>query len=107
MRVSHQMVAKVMALLSWSSWGVAFLAIRETILVILSTAEAEMMEVIEGMVAGESVLVMASEIFKGVARKVWTDSQSAQAILCLEGGSWRTRHLRIRATAARQAFTAC
>lgn len=44
---------------------------------------------------------MASEIFKGVARKVWTDSQSAQAILCLEGGSWRTRHLRIRATAAR------
>ena len=72
--------------------------------VTLSTAEAEMMEVIEGMVAGESVLVMASEIFKGVARKVWTDSQSAQATLCLESGSWRTRHLRIRATAARQAF---
>ena len=49
--------------------------------VTLPTAEAEMMEVIEGMVAGESVLVMASEIFKGVTRKVWTDSQSAQAIL--------------------------
>ena len=62
------------------------------------------MEVIEGMIAGESVHVMASEIFEGAARKVWTGSQSARATLCLEGGSWRRRHLRIKAVAARQAF---
>lgn len=29
-----------------------------------------------------------------VPRVLWTDSQSALAIMVNEGGSWRTRHLR-------------
>lgn len=32
----------------------------------------------------------------------WTDSQSAAAILVNEGGSWRTRHLKMRSGYARQ-----
>eukprot|EP00435_Cladocopium_sp_Y103_P009390 s5129_g2.t1 len=73
--------------------------------VTLSTAESEMMEVIESMVAGESIGAVADEIFGELCRKSWTDSQSALAILTTDGGSWRTRHLRLRAAAARQSIT--
>ena len=72
--------------------------------VTLSTAEAEMMEVIESMVAGESIGAIADELFGSLSRKSWTDSQSALAILTTDGGSWRTRHLRLRAAAARHSI---
>ena len=68
--------------------------------VTLSTAEAEMVEVIESMIAGESIGAIADELFGSLPRKSWTDSQSALAILTTDGGSWRTRHLRLRAAAA-------
>ena len=71
-------------------------------LVTQSTAESEMLEVIEAMLGGESIYVMAQEIFDVVLRRIWSDSQAAVAILTQEGGSWRTRHLRLRAAAARQ-----
>ena len=48
--------------------------------VTLSTAEAEMVEVIESMVAGESIGAIADELFGSLPRKSWTDSQSALAI---------------------------
>ena len=72
--------------------------------VTLSTAEAEMMEIIESMVAGESIGAIADELFGPLPRKSWTDSQSAQSILTSDGGSWRTRHLRLRASAARSSI---
>ena len=72
--------------------------------VTLSTAEAEMVEVIESMVAGESIGAIADELFGSLPRKSWTDSQSALAILTTDGGSWRTRHLRLRAAAARHSI---
>ena len=73
-------------------------------LITLSTAEAEMMEVIEGMVAGESIYVMIDELLPNVIRRIWCDSQSAISILSSEGGSWRTRHLRLRANSARESI---
>ena len=54
------------------------------------------------MVAGESIGVILDELFKPVVRMAWTDSQSGMTILTAEGGSWRTRHLRMRSSYARQ-----
>ena len=67
----------------------------------MSKGEAELQEIVEGMVAGESTFVLAREIFSEMGRVLWTDSQAAQSILTNEGGSWRTRHLRLRAADAR------
>jgi hypothetical protein len=69
----------------------------------LSTAEAELNELIEGMNAGEAVSVILQELLDEVKRIAWSDSQSAIAILTSESGSWRTRHLRMRAAYAKQA----
>ena len=70
-------------------------------LVTLSTAEAELLEVVESLTMGESVAVVANEMGPEVAKISWCDSQAAVAILVSEGGSWRTRHLRIRSSFAR------
>eukprot|EP00438_Fugacium_kawagutii_P029730 Skav214785 [mRNA] locus=scaffold1820:35141:42466:+ [translate_table: standard] len=70
----------------------------------LSTAEAELMEIIEGMTAAESVSCIVEELFGPVRKQAYTDSQAAQAILTSEGGHWRTRHLRLRALFARQSI---
>ena len=72
-------------------------------LVTLSTAEAELTEIVEGMVAAESISVMVAEIFPDLRKELHTDSTSAISILTADGGSWRTRHLRLRATYTRQA----
>lgn len=70
----------------------------------LSTAEAELNELVEGMNAAESVSVIIEEIYDEVEKSAMTDSQSAVAIMTNEGGSWRTRHLRLRSSYARQAI---
>ena len=49
----------------------------------------------------EAVAVIISELCEVVHKEVWTDSQSAAAILVNEGGSWRTRHLNMRSGYAR------
>lgn len=67
----------------------------------LSTAESELQEIIDGMTAGESTFAVAQEIFGDLKRILWTDSQSAMAIMSSEGGSWRTRHLRLKSAHAR------
>ena len=72
-------------------------------LVTLSTAETELMEMVDGMSAGEAVFVLVKEVFKKVRRVLWSDSQSAISILTTEGGNWRTRHLKMRSSYARQA----
>ena len=70
-------------------------------MVALSTAEAELMEVVEGFALGE-----AEEIDGDVRRMGYTDSQAALLILSGDGGSWRTRHLRMKASFARQLLQA-
>ena len=74
--------------------------------VTLSTAEAELTEIVEGMIAGESIYVILAEIFPMTTKVVKTDSMSAQAILTTDGGNWRTRHLRLRCSFARQSILA-
>ena len=44
---------------------------------------------------------MINELEEGILKVAWCDSQAAVSILSCEGGSWRTRHLRIRASFAR------
>ena len=56
----------------------------------MSTAEAELQEMVEGMVAGESTFAIAKEPFEDMAPILWTDSQSAQAIMTGEGGALDT-----------------
>ena len=68
----------------------------------LSTAESELNEIVEGMNGGEAVAVIISELCEVVHKEVWTDSQSAAAILVNEGGSWRTRRLKMMSGYARQ-----
>ena len=74
-------------------------------LVTLSTAESEMTEVIEAMTAGESIAVIVQELYEVVIKVAYTDSQAAEAILTCDGGSWRTRHLRLRSSFARQSIS--
>jgi hypothetical protein len=63
-----------------------------------STAEAELVEVLEGALAGDAVRVVLEEALdlKAVAVS-HTDNTAAIAIVVGESGSWRTRHLRKRA----------
>ena len=68
----------------------------------LSTAESELLEIIEGFTLGESTSVVFEEVMGDFSKVLWSDSQSALAALSGEGGSWRTRHLRMRAMYARQ-----
>lgn len=72
--------------------------------VTLSTAEAELNEVIEGLMLGESVAAILEEMDRGLKKEMISDSQAAVNICMAEGGSWRTRHLRLRASHARQRF---
>ena len=62
----------------------------------LSTAESELMGLVEAMVAGESVFVVLAELLGDVNKVALCDSQAALAILVAEGGSLRTRHLHLR-----------
>ena len=71
-------------------------------MVTLSTAESELLELIEALTGGESVGVMVEELQHPVERMAWCDSQSAISVVSSEGGSWRTRHLRLRSMFARQ-----
>ena len=63
-----------------------------------STAEAELVEVMEGAVTTEALRVMVEEVIGGPVR-CWqfTDSSSALTIIIGDTASWRTRHLRKRA----------
>ena len=63
-----------------------------------STAEAELIEIIEGAVITDSVKVVAEELYGASIRCLqYTDSTSALSIVSGETASWRTRHLRKRA----------
>ena len=64
----------------------------------LSTAESELIEAIEGVIMGDSVDVMIQELSKKPYVKiVKVDNQAAVNLLSEPAGSWRTRHLRLRA----------
>lgn len=83
---------------------VAWKSSRQTV-ISLSTAESELLEIIEGFMLGESTAVLFEEALGSFSKMLWSDSQSALSVLGGEGGSWRTRHLRMRAMYARQLVT--
>ena len=64
----------------------------------LSTAESELIEAIEGLTMGDSVDVLIQEISGEVGgKKILVDNMAAVNLLTEPAGSWRTRHLRLRA----------
>ena len=83
---------------------VAWKSSRQTV-ISLSTAESELLEIIEGFMLGESTAVLFEETLGSFSKMLWSDSQSALSVLGGEGGSWRTRHVRMRAMYARQLVT--
>ena len=81
-------------------WGEALLLWRSSKQSVgsVSTAEAELIEIVDGAAAGEAVRVVLEEALDSMVRATsHTDSTSALSIVIGETGSWRTRHLRKRA----------
>ena len=63
-----------------------------------STSESELVEILEGALAGDAIRVVLEEALDVKARAVsFTDSTVAISIITADSGSWRTRHLRKRA----------
>ena len=64
----------------------------------LSTAESELGEAIEGLTMGDSIDVLIQEMSEGSYEKtIKVDNTAAVSLLSEPAGSWRTRHLRLRA----------
>ena len=63
-----------------------------------STAESELVEILEGARAGDASRVVLEEALDVKARAVsFTDNTAAISIITGDSGSWRARHLRKRA----------
>jgi len=73
--------------------------------VALSTAEAELNAALEGTTMLQSVAPIVSVLLgineDGLSKALYIDSVSACSIISVVAGSWRTRHLRIRAAGLR------
>ncbi|CAJ1452728.1 unnamed protein product [Effrenium voratum] len=93
--LSHGSVAVL-----WNGGAIAWRSSRQSFPT-MSTAESELAECLEGIVMGESVEALVAEIEEAAGnayvRQLLTDSSSAIAIASEGSGSWRTRHLRVRA----------
>ena len=89
--VSHHCCILMWAgsLLAWTSTRQPFPA--------LSTAEAELIAMLEGLVMGESVGCLVEEIADYQEKTLFCDNTAAVALATSKGGSWRTRHLKVRA----------
>ena len=68
-------------------------------LALLSTAESELQERIEGMTMGDSRDVLIMEVEKDpYVRTLKIDNMAAVNLIADPSGSWRTRHLPLRAS---------
>ena len=75
--------------------------------VTLSTAESELVAGLDAVVALQSAEAMLSDFgITGLDKTLRVDSQSALAI-AVGQGSWRTRHLRVRANYLRKQYESC
>ena len=65
----------------------------------LSTAEAELIEVIEAVVVGDSIIIacLVDEMVRDVPKFLKCDNTAAVSIASCATGAWRTRHLKVRA----------
>ena len=74
-----------------------------------STAESELVAMCEALVGGRATAALVAAIRdekeEGLKKKLWGDNSAAISLATGEGqGSWRTRHLRIRAAILRSAL---
>ena len=91
-------------LVLWNGSSVLWKSGRQSI-PSLSTAESELSEAVEGMVMGDSVDVLVQEIFEeGYPKIIKVDNTAAINLLTEASGSWRTRHLRLKASHVRWRF---
>ena len=72
-------------------------------LIALSTAEAELAALMEGVQAGRSVRALVSLVEDEVELELYNDNRAALILASGQGGGWRTRHLRIRANCLAEA----
>ena len=63
----------------------------------LSTAEAELIEVIESVILGDSVSCLVEEMAGNMTKVLKCDNTAAIALGSSATGAWRTRHLKVRA----------
>ena len=92
------------AVVVWADSPVMWMTQRQTT-VALSTAEAELNAALEGTTMLQSVAPIVSVLLgineDGLSKALYIDSVSACSIISVVAGSWRTRHLRIRAAGLR------
>ncbi|CAE7242309.1 RE1 [Symbiodinium natans] len=83
--------------MQWGNAPIGWLSLRQST-ASLSTAEAELGASIDAMVLGGSVLSVLAELSGSQQEaRVYTDNVGACNLLTMPNGSWRTRHLRLRA----------
>ncbi|CAE8597959.1 unnamed protein product [Polarella glacialis] len=71
---------------------------------VMSTAEAELMEAVEGQIAAQAVNAIIAELLHEVKQTVAVDNTASVALLTGDCAPWRTRHLRIRGAVLRDRF---
>ena len=84
-------------LIMWSSGLLLWKSSKQGIISV-STAESELIELMDGACAGDAVKVVLEELIGGAVRATsFTDNAATVSIVTSESGSWRTRHLKKRA----------
>eukprot|EP00913_Durusdinium_trenchii_P016583 g15588.t1 len=79
---------------------------RKQSLMALSTAEAELTAIVEGLQTGRSVRSLVQLFTSKVDLEIYNDNRAAVVLATGAGGGWRTRHLRIRASCLSEALRA-
>ena len=63
----------------------------------LSTAKSELVEAIEGVIVGDSLACMIEELEGKIEKTLFCDNTAAVCLATQKIGSWRARHLKVRA----------
>ena len=77
---------------------------KKQTLMALSTAEAELTALVDGLQTGRSVRALIQLITSEVDLELYNDNRAAVILASGAGGGWRTRHLRIRACGLSEAL---
>ena len=73
-------------------------------LISLSTAEAELTALLEGLQAGRAIRALVGLLESETTLEIYNDNRAALLLANGQSGSWRTRHLRIRSAALSEAL---
>ena len=77
---------------------------KKQTLMALSTAEAELTALVDGLQTGRLVRALIELLYSGVDLELYNDNRAAVILASGAGGGWRTRHLRIRACGLSEAL---